>query len=86
MKWLKEHNFLSLAMFCAIGFICALIGLVQGIRTYKIKSILPEPVTTQGVNFEQYPVAGGGIQTIFRFSGDGDITYEVVITELGKRK
>ena len=72
MKWLKEHIF-NLVMIAALLFIGVSYFINRNPKTETV-SDLP------GVDITEYSVAGGGVQRVITFRGEG-VTYEVVITE-----
>ena len=73
MKWLIEWGMKILTMLAAIA---ALILVIVTISNPKTETVSDLP----GVDITEYSVAGGGVQRVITFRGDG-CTYEVVITE-----
>ena len=72
MKWLKEWGILLI--FAVILSAGVSIGIILPRSKTETVSDLP------GVDITEYSVAGGGVQRVITFTGDG-CTYEVVISE-----
>ena len=72
MKWLIEWGMKILTMIIAIAALILVI----------VKAGKPDHIPDSGsmIDITEYSVAGGGVQRVITFRGDG-VTYEVVITE-----
>jgi hypothetical protein len=72
MKWLKEWGW-------AIALILVF---VMPLVLWLVSAVKPDQPPDSGsmIDITEYSVAGGGVQRVITFRGDG-VTYEVVITE-----